>query len=186
MNRVISMAPEKMDIEIALRSDMGCPVLNRETTVHFMNPTSGQARTIYEWMRRTKMRQYILISNCDNVIDQGSILDGFGLLAKNACRGIVYTFRPKDAHDDRWSYVKTKGDFITKIEEKVVLSTQAVAGVYLLNMFALRMALFDTDVYLSSALDRMDGLLAMPARGYAGWNTMEQLRELETGVKQVH
>jgi len=186
LDRVVSQAPNGMDIEIALRKDMGCPKLRKEATVHFIDSSIGQANTIYKWLRRTRVRNYVLISNCDNRIDTTSIEQGIAMLSRSdGVRGIVYTFMPRIKEDDRWSYVDIDGNYrIKKIVEKKAISTHAVAGVYLLNMFALRMALYPEDVYLSEALARMDGLYAKRAFHYEGWNDMDQLDELERGWKQ--
>jgi NDP-sugar pyrophosphorylase family protein len=185
LNGVMAMAPEGMDIEVAVRREMGCPDLSKEATVHFMKETTGQANTIYNWLRRTKIRNYVLISNCDNAIDQNSIKTGIALLDRDKYKGIVYTFKPKKENDARWSYVECdQNTKILRIAEKDPISSEAVAGVYLLNMFSLRMALYPDDKYLSEALARMSGLYALRAQQYHGWNDMEQLEELEKGVPQ--
>jgi hypothetical protein len=128
----------------------------------------------------------VLISNCDNRIDTTSIEQGIATLSRSdGIRGIVYTFLPSKEDDDRWSYVQFDGSYrITKIAEHKAISGHAIAGVYLLNMFALRMALYPEDVYLSEALARMDGLYAKRALHYEGWNDMAQLADLENGTKQ--
>jgi len=186
MNGVIGMAPKNMEVEIAVRREIGCPPLNREVTVHFMEPTTGQAATIYNWLRRARIRNYVLLSNCDNAIDIESIEEGIKLLNHNGRQGIVFTFRPIKENDARWSYVKcnSKGE-IQQIKEKEPISSDAVAGVYLLNMFSLRMALHPDDVYLSEALARMQRLYAYRAKSYRGWNDLEQLEELKRGAPQA-
>jgi hypothetical protein len=186
IDRVMAQAPNGMDIEMALLKTMGFPRTQRGCTVHFMDSSLGQANTIYQWLRRTRVRNYVLISNCDNRIDTTSIEQGIAMLNRSdGVRGIVYTFMPRIKEDDRWSYVDIDGSYrIKKIVEKKAISTHAVAGVYLLNMFALRMALYPEDIYLSEALARMDGLYAKRALHYEGWNDMDQLAELERGWKQ--
>jgi hypothetical protein len=187
LNGVISMAPEGMEIEIAVRREMGCPPLERPVTVHFMGPTAGQAVTVYNWLRRTRIRNYVLISNCDNAIDRASIVEGIKLLDLDKRKGIVFTFRPTKKNDLRWSYVLRNkfNDGILQIKEKEPISDEAVAGVYLLNMFTLRMSLDHRDCYLSEALARMPGLVAYRAKEYRGWNDLEQLEELEKGLPQA-
>lgn len=187
MNKVIAMAPDEIEVEIALRREMGCPPLDREVTVHFMEPTTGQAQTIYNWLRRSRIHHYTLISNCDNVIDKESIEQGIQMLSTHRhMTGIVYTFHPRIRNDPRWSYVKrgVRGN-ITYIAEKEPISDEAVAGVYLLNVFNLRMSLSPEDIYLSQALARMQGLYGIPVKEYHGWNDLEQLQELEQGVAQA-
>lgn len=186
LDRVMAQTPAGIDIEIALRKDSGFPRTQRGCTVHFMDPTTGQADTIYQWLRRTRTREYVLISNCDNCIDTRSIEEGIASLSSaDGIRGLVYTFTPTAEGDERWSYLKTDSKHcITEIVEKKAISYEAVAGVYLLNMFALRMALYPEDIYLSQALDRMKGLYARRAEHYEGWNDLEQLADLEHGIKQ--
>jgi ADP-glucose pyrophosphorylase len=159
LDRVMAQAPSWMDIEVALRKDMGYPRTQRGATVHFLDSTTGQADTIYQWLRRTRLRQYVLISNCDNRIDTASIERGLLQLDQHtACKGIIFTFIPPKKDDERWSYVRQNGNYkITEIVEKKPISSCAVAGVYLLNSFALRMSLFPEDIYLSETLARMDG-----------------------------
>jgi hypothetical protein len=186
LNEVAAMAPDKMEVEIALRREMGCSRFHRNVTVFFMDETIGQAQTIYRWLQRARMRQYVLISNCDNAVDQESILYGLKILDVDRFKGIVYTFQPIKENDTRWSYVQTspKG-LITQIAEKEPISKSAVAGVYLLNMFDLRRALEPDDRYLSTALGRMRGLYAHRVKIYRGWNDLEQIDELEHGVAQA-
>src|SRR6185437_9982794 len=119
INEVINMVPDEMDVEIAVRREMGCPPLGRETVVHFIEPTSGQAQTVYRWLRTTRLRNFVLISNCDNVIDRKSIIEGIQSLDYDKCPGVVFTFRPKQKNDERWSYVRKDGvGRILEIAEK--------------------------------------------------------------------
>lgn len=184
LNRVMEQAPDWMDVEIAIRRDMGTSPLGRSATVHFMEETTGQANTIYHWLRRTRVRNYALISNCDNAIDRASIEDGIQCLG-DRIRGVIYVFQPPVKGDTRWSYVSLDSKHqVLEIEEHKPISPYAVAGVYLVNMFALRMSLFPEDIYLSQALERMDGLYAKKAKHYEGWNDLAQLAELESGTNQ--
>lgn len=186
LDKVMTQAPEGMDIEIALRRTMGCPALERCAMVHFMEPTRGQADTIRLWLQRTRLKEWVIISNCDNWIDPEDIKAGMKMLRDyRHIQGIVFTFTPVRDIDYRFSYVDCDANgVIRKIVEKQVISKHAVAGIYILNMFHLKQAIRDGDLYLSETLARMHKLIAFKAEKYMGWNDMEQLEELERGELQ--
>ena len=189
MWKVANMAPYYMQTEIAMRtpstdSPNQIPVPGN-STIHFMNETLGQANTIYEWLRRTRQRQYVMISNCDNWIDENSVKLGMRLLEDNRTTCVVPTFRPKLANDKRFSYVQQKSRVANKrLVEHEAVSDQAVAGVYFMHMDQLMAVLWPDDIYLSQAISRMQDFYSFQVEQYMGWGDMDQLNEIEQGLPQ--
>jgi hypothetical protein len=190
MRKVASMAPAPMRVEVGLRmppeGDTDYDVhIPGDATVHFMQETTGQANTIYEWLQRTRQRQYVMISNCDNWIDERSVKLGMRLLEDNRATCVVPTFRPMRANDKRFSYVHQKTRVSNKrLVEHEAVSDQAVAGVYFMHMDQLMAVLWPDDIYLSQAISRMQDFYSFQVEQYMGWGDMDQLNEIEQGLPQ--
>ena len=187
LDRVMSMAPLNMDIEVALRADMGCPPVGRRATVHFLSEnTAGQAETIWRWLWELfeDDSDWVLISNCDNLIDKTTIAETLDKISMTVSDGFVFTFTPFHKDDLRFSYVKVDGEQIIEIAEKKAISTHACAGVYLIKINSLLNALRPKHLYLSEALAAMNLLINVPVKHYIGWNDMGQIEELNAGIVQ--
>jgi hypothetical protein len=194
IKKVASMAPIPMQVEVAFRTPPENDTENDtdydvyipgSSTIHFMHETSGQASTIYEWLQRTRHRQYVMISNCDNWIDANSVKLGMRLLEDNRATCVVPTFRPRMANDPRFSYVKQKsGNLPKQLVEHKPVSDQAVAGVYFMHMDQLLACLWPDDIYLSQTISRMQDFYSFQVEQYMGWGDMDQLNEIEQGLPQ--
>lgn len=188
IDHVLAMRPGKARVDIALPASHGCIPLQCDATVHLIREeTTSQADTIRRWLRDYAADRlgYVLISNCDNVIDKQTINDGISAVFNRRCSGVVFTFKPTVRGDERFSYVEAGPDGIVhNVEEGVAVSNMACAGVYFLFLGHLRAELQDGDTHLSQALARLHGLRAMRARHYYAWNDPAQYAELHAGVKQ--
>lgn len=186
LDRVVQQAPEDMPVEIALPAHLGSVPLKRDATVYFFkDQTNGQAHTIARWMAVSRMREWVLISNCDNSIDYETIEKALRLV-KGTSTSIVFTFTPPNSDDNRYSYVEVNGmnGKVYNVVEKHAISPFACTGVYLLRWTSLWTSLKPTDEYLSAALARMPGLQAMQVKNYTVWGDMAQVSEIQRGVKQ--
>lgn len=111
--RIVLVARKEHELD----KEIHCNIVGLDHT------TEGAVCTILE------ARQYItedplLIANCDQLVFFD--LDHFIEKANDVDASIV-TFNSTNPHH---SYVKLEGDFVTQIAEKVVISDNAVAGIY--------------------------------------------------------
>lgn len=86
------------------------------------NDTEGAVATLLVAEQFVKEDQPIVIANCDQLVDFDA-----DLFVDTDLDGRVVVFPSNKPHH---SYVKTEGDVITEIAEKVVISNMAVTGVY--------------------------------------------------------
>jgi hypothetical protein len=187
LDAVMAQAPWTMETHIALPAELGCPPLARSAIVHlYVSSSSGQAETIDQWLDGHRMMfDYVLISNCDNLVNNHAIIEGLNFLEKNpAMHGIVFTFKPSKDNDDRYSYTKLKPDGEWEFREKDPFSEDAIAGVYILKTYQLSKVIQPSDKYLAEALNRMRRLHVMRVQTVRIWGTPEQLAEVEAGKPQ--
>ncbi len=197
LDKIMAMAD--LPTWLALPKQLGCPSLKRGCNVVFLDePTAGQGHTVNLLLRQIdRVRSggpydWALISNCDNAIDPESVSNAVScvrqLAVKDIINGIVFTFKPLQAGDTRFSYVKTgKYTFdseIIAIAEKEAISDKAVAGVYLLRMQAFFDACRPTHLNLSDTLALIPRLVAKPVKHYEAWNDAAQLAEWRAGTVQ--
>jgi NDP-sugar pyrophosphorylase family protein len=123
---------EQDSILFIIRNDTNSEPLQREIhricngknfSIHILNrPTRGQAETVYEGTLELNPLEDILIHNGDSALN----LTEFprNLLAD----GILVTFK---SNESRWSYASCGDDgFVSRVEEKMVISDKASTGTY--------------------------------------------------------
>lgn len=91
--------------------------------------TQGAVDTLLHGRDLINLANQVLVANCDQLIDPGHV-DEFLLMPSErwkAPHAAVMIFNSTNPHH---SYVKVKDCFVTEIAEKVVISDNAVLGVY--------------------------------------------------------
>ena len=125
LDLVLGQAPDYVERHVALRKGATYPRTMHGCHVHYFDETSGQAETISRWMLNCRTT-WVLISNCDNAIDTETIEDTL-----KTCdvydNGVIFTFRPLQDGDARFSYVVHDEDDVTSVVEKNPVSHEACA-----------------------------------------------------------
>jgi NDP-sugar pyrophosphorylase family protein len=187
MDMAYSIWHEPIPAHIGLPAHLGCPPLQRPANVHlFDKATRGQADTLAQLVRRIGRKRYdwILVSNCDNVIDADSFWSAVAITRNRKLNGVLFTFEPLVKGDTRFSYVTTNNFDVISIAEKKAISNQALTGVYLLRTKTFMQAYRERDIYLSATLARMSKLIVIQAMQYKAWNDVDQIKEYMAQVKQ--
>lgn len=119
-----------MDVTVVLREDMGeSPIGDPTVTVvKTKGLTGGAAETVKVALGHLHPRKQVVIANCDQVVD----FDGprfSSLLDSNDAA--LLTFEDPTMHP-KWSYAALEGesDLISRVVEKVPISTHATVGIY--------------------------------------------------------
>ena len=131
-----------------------------DTAIHLQHPTEGAIDTILAAGHLVNYEP-LIVANCDQLALAD--IDAFIKYA-HGTDGALMTFRSANEHH---SYVKTNEDgIITEIAEKVVISSQAVTGIYYFShgidfiahceqVIADNERVANGEFYVSSAISRM-------------------------------
>jgi NDP-sugar pyrophosphorylase family protein len=129
--RSIPMA-EQDSIVFIIRNDVNTKSLQdeilricdgRNFSIHILpQPTRGQAETVYEGTLSLNPSEEILIHNGDSALNLGEFTPN------PQADGILVTFYSQES---RWSYASCDDyGFVSRVEEKVVISDRASTGTY--------------------------------------------------------
>lgn len=69
----------------------------------------------------------LIIANCDQLVDQERMDAFHSFIAGSNVDGAIMTF---PATEEKWSYAKSLGGYVTEVAEKRVISDDATVGIY--------------------------------------------------------